>query len=66
MSLEGTRIAILTAEDGVERVELTEPRRVLAAAGAEALHVTPEATSVRTFDQADPSHRLLADVSLEQ
>ena len=32
--LTGTRIAIL-ATDGVERVELTEPRRALEAAGAE-------------------------------
>lgn len=64
MTLTSKKIAILTADDGVERVELTEPRAALAAAGAEVVHVTPTGGRVRTFDQTDPSVHVDADAAV--
>ena len=66
MTLADKQIAILTAEDGVERVELTEPRRALEAAEAHVINVTPEGGTVRTFDQTDPSQELTADRPLSE
>jgi protease I len=66
MTLVDKQIAILTAGDGVERVELTEPRRALEAAEAHVIHITPEGGTVRTFDQTDSSHELTADRPLAE
>ena len=65
MDLTSSRIAILTADDGVERVELTEPRRALEDAGADVTHITPGGAEVRTFDQTDPSETVRADAPLD-
>jgi protease I len=64
MSLTSLRVAILTADDGIERVELTAPRRALEDAGAQVCHVTPTGGEARTFDQAEPSARVTADAAL--
>lgn len=48
------RIAIL-ATDGVERVELTDPRGALHAEGWETAMVSDHAGEIRTFDHLDPS-----------
>lgn len=64
MSLVNKKIAILTAEDGVERIELEEPRRALKQAGAEVVHITPRGGKVRTFDQTEPSVQVTADASI--
>lgn len=61
MSAKGGRVAILTADDGVERVELLRPRERLERDGALVTHLTPEGGSVRTFDQTDPSETVEAD-----
>lgn len=53
MQLDGLRVAILTANDGVEQVELEYPRSRLQEGGAEVVHLTPEGGSVRTFEQED-------------
>ena len=66
MSLVNKKVAILTAEDGVERVELEEPRRALEDAGAEVVHVTPGGGRVRTFEQTNPAGQVTADASVEQ
>ncbi len=41
--LQGKRIAFLMANEGVEQVELTEPREAVEAAGAEVDLLAPEA-----------------------
>ena len=64
MKLTGMEVAILTAEDGVERVELTEPRGALEAAEAHVVRITPQGGKVRTFDQTDPSETRSADRGL--
>jgi protease I len=52
-TLTGVRVAMLTANEGVERVELTEPRQALLDAGATVRLVAPEAGQVQTFDHLD-------------
>jgi protease I len=66
--LAGRKIAFLTANEGVEEAELTEPRRAVEAAGAEVELVAPEKDDIQAFnhlDKADtyPADRAVADVS---
>jgi protease I len=63
--LEGRRVAILAA-DMVERVELTEPRRALEAAGAETELISLRRGEVRSFDHFDPSETFRVDRAVEQ
>jgi protease I len=66
--LQGKTIAILVANEGIEQVELTEPRRALEEAGAEVHLIAPEAGQAQAFhhlDKADtfPVDRAVADAS---
>jgi protease I len=58
--LTGTRIAML-ATDGVERVELAEPRRALEAAGATVELLAPSAGTIQSMDHQEKSERLRVD-----
>lgn len=51
--LNGKRIAFLTANEGVEQVELTEPLQAVREAGAEAALLAPEAGDVQAFNHLD-------------
>jgi protease I len=51
--LTGVRVAILTANEGVERIELTDPRQALLDAGATVTLVAPKAGDVQTMDHLD-------------
>src|SRR6201996_2601803 len=51
--LNGRKIAFLTANEGVEEVELTEPRKAVEAAGAETELLAPEAGDVQAFNHLD-------------
>jgi protease I len=51
--LNGKKIAFLTANEGVEEVELTEPRKAVEAAGAETELLAPEAGGVQAFNHLD-------------
>jgi protease I len=51
--LNGKKIAFLTANEGVEEVELTEPRKAVEAAGAETELLAPEAGEVQAFNHLD-------------
>lgn len=51
--LQGKKIAFLTANEGVEQVELTEPLRAVREAGAEAELLAPEAGQVQAFNHLD-------------
>jgi deglycase len=57
------KIAIL-ATDGVERVELTEPRRALEAAGFTTELVSPAEGELQAWDHDEKSQRLKVDVAL--
>ena len=47
--LDGKRIVFLTANSGVEQVELTSPWQTLREAGAETVHAAPENSTVQGF-----------------
>jgi len=68
--LEGVRVTFLTANEGVEEAELTDPWAALAAAGATNELVAPEPGVVQAFRHVDragryPVDRLVADVDPE-
>jgi protease I len=51
--LQGKRIAFLTANEGVEQIELTEPLEAVLEAGAEADLLAPETGEVQAFNHLD-------------
>ncbi|TMM01262.1 MAG: type 1 glutamine amidotransferase [Actinobacteria bacterium] len=59
--LQGKRIAILTANEGVEQVEYTEPRKALEDAGAAVELIAPEKGDVQMFDHLDKADVFQAD-----
>jgi protease I len=66
--LEGRKIAILVANEGIEQVELTEPRKALEDAGADVDVVAPEGGEAQAMDHLDksgtfPVDRSVADAS---
>ena len=63
-ALEGKKIAIL-ATDGVEQVELVEPRRALDDAGATAELVSLEPGAIQGFDHLDHGDRLPVDRTVD-
>lgn len=62
--LKGHRIAIL-ATDGVEQVELVEPRKALDDAGAVTELVSLEGGKIQAFNHLDKGDRFEVDTSLE-
>jgi protease I len=63
--LEGKRIAIL-ATDGVEQVELTEPRKALDAEGATTELVSLEDGEIQGFNHLDHADKLAVDKALDE
>jgi protease I len=68
--LEGKRIAVLVANEGIEQVELTEPWKALEDAGAQPELVAPEggeAQAMNHLDKADtfPVDRPLSEASAD-
>jgi protease I len=63
--LKGLTVAILV-DNGFEQVELTEPRKALEEAGAEALVVSPQRERVRGWDFTAWGDDLAVDVALDQ
>jgi protease I len=51
--LRGKKIAFLTANEGVEEVELTEPLKAVKEAGAETELLAPESGKVQAFNHLD-------------
>ncbi len=62
--LNGKRIALL-ATDGVEQVELTEPRKALDAAGAKTELVSPAKGKLQAWQHHEKGDRFTVDVELE-
>ncbi len=62
--LAGKRIAIL-ATDGVEQVELTEPRKALDAAGAKTEVVSPAKGKLQAWQHLEKGEKIAVDVELE-
>jgi protease I len=59
--LQGKRIAFLTANEGVEQVELTEPLSAVREAGAEAELLAPESGEVQAFTHLDKTDTFEVD-----
>jgi protease I len=59
--LQGKRIAILVANEGVEQVELTEPLEALRDAGAKADLLAPEAGEIQAFNHLDKGDTFKVD-----
>jgi protease I len=59
--LQGKRIAFLTANEGVEQVELTEPLRAVREAGAEAELLAPKGGEVQAFNHLDKADTFEVD-----
>jgi protease I len=62
--LRNVRVAIL-ATDGVEEVELVEPKKALEEAGAETTVISPKAGKLQAFHHHDKGNRIKVDVDLE-
>ncbi len=63
--LSGLKVAALTT-DGVEQVELLEPRKALENAGAQVLVIAPKAGKVQGFKHHDKADQIPVDLTLDQ
>jgi protease I len=63
--LDGKTIAFLVAQEGVEEVELTQPRAAVEQAGAVTHLVAPEGGEVQAFKHLDRSARFAVDRTLD-
>lgn len=61
--LRGRRIAFLTANEGVEQVELTEPWQAVERAGGEPVLVAPKAGPVQAFNHLDKADTFTATLT---
>jgi protease I len=59
--LKGKKIAFLTANEGVEQVELTEPLEAVRSAGAEVELLAPEAGEIQAFNHLDKAEKFPVD-----
>ena len=64
--LNGRTIAFLVAQEGIEEVELTEPRKAVEEAGATTHLIAPEGGEVQAFNHLDKSSKYKVDRSLEE
>lgn len=64
--LQGKRIAFLTANEGVEQVELTEPLEAIRGCGAEAELLAPEAGEIQAFNHLDKGERFPVDRTIAE
>ena len=59
--LDGKTVAVLVANEGIEQVELTEPRKALEAAGATTHLIAPEAGEAQAFNHLDKADTFPVD-----
>lgn len=59
-----TRVLVLTADRGIERVEFTAPREALAARGAQVVHVAPQEQVGLVDGDLEPAGGCTADLDL--
>jgi protease I len=64
-NLDGTRVAIL-ATDGVEQVELTEPKRALDEGGARTQVVSPKQDKIKGWQHDQWGDEIAVDLPLDQ
>ncbi len=59
-------VAFLVASEGIERVELTQPRDAVTDAGHTAHVVSPESGTVQTFDHLDKAEQIPVDRTVSE
>lgn len=64
-SLDGRRVAFLTANEGVEQIELTSPWKAVQDAGGEPVHLAPEQGDVQGFDHLDKADVFEATIAVK-
>ena len=62
-TLSGTKIAFLTANEGVEQIELTDPWRAVEEAGGKPVLISPETGDVQGFNHLDAADTFQATVA---
>jgi protease I len=62
--LQGKRVAFLAA-DGVEEVELVEPRKAVEEAGAETQLVSINSGEIQAFNHFDPADKIKVDMTAD-
>ena len=63
--LDGKTVAFLTAQEGIEEVELTEPWKAVKDAGATPKLIAPESGEIQAFNHLDKSSTYTVDQALE-
>jgi protease I len=63
--LSGIKVAILVT-DGVEQVELLEPKKALEEAGAEVKVISPKSGKIQGFKHYDKADKIPVDMELDQ
>jgi protease I len=64
--IQGKRIAFLTANEGVEQIELTRPWDAVKEAGAQPELIAPEEGEVQAFNHLDKADTFPVDKTVEQ
>jgi deglycase len=65
-SLSNKRIAFLMANEGVEQVELVEPRKAVEQAGAETDLIAPKSGEVQAFNHLDKADKFPVDKTVSK
>jgi protease I len=60
-NLDGRTVAILVANEGIEQIELTEPRKALEGAGATVHLIAPETGEAQAFNHLDKADTFPVD-----
>lgn len=63
-SLQGKKVAVLVANEGVEQIELTSPVQALKAAGADVEVIAPDAGEIQAFEGLDKGNQFTVERTL--
>jgi protease I len=64
--LQGKKVAFLVANEGIEQVELTEPRKAIEEAGAETDLIAPESGEAQAFNHLDKADTFPVDKTVSE
>jgi protease I len=64
-TLKGKKVAIAVANEGIEQIELVEPRQALEAAGATVELLAPESGEVQAFNHLDQADTFAVDATFD-
>jgi protease I len=64
--LKGKKVAFLVANEGIEQVELTEPRQAIEDAGADTDLIAPESGEAQAFNHLDKADAFPVDTTVSE